>query len=1223
MDKEEQLLLKKSSFLEKELALKTRELEIEASLERVREKAMAMRASEELKEVVKTLFEELRHLDVNLQACLIATFDPVTSDQRSWIIHSKTNEPYSFLIPYNEQPFYQEMLKAWKERNANWAYMLEGETKIKWEDFLFADTDFKLLPQLLKEEMQKPEKVFFAASYYTYGAIQSSSPSPFFKQSIDILQRFSKVFDSCYTRFLDLQKAEAQAREAQIELGLERVRARAMAMQKSDELKELIGTVFTELTKLDLVLTRCVIMIYDSKTLGITWWMANSEDPSNPMGLFVKYHELPPNLAYIKAWKERHLKWQYILEGKIKKEWDDFLFVETELSHLPDFVIAGMKAPDRVYLNASFNTFGNLTLATLEPLSNEHADILLRFAKVFDLTYTRFNDLKRAEAQAREAQIELGLERVRARAMAMQKSEELAEAANLLFQQVQALGVPSWSCGFNIWEEKEKCYTAWMSSEGILQPPFKLPLSEIQTFNHFYESRQKGELFYVEEMGGDELVAQYKYMRGLPGFGEILDDFLKSGFTLPTFQINHVVNFKQGNLIFITSVPVPEAFDIFMRFSKVFEQTYTRFLDLQKAEAQAREAQIEASLERVRGKAMAMHNSQDLSDTIGVFYHELKSFSLTPMRCGVGLLDREERIGELFTWYTTNQGNSFDLVGRLKMEGHPVLNKVYESWLTQTEYHPVLRGDEIKEYNKILKPQMAFPDYKHDDVQFGYFFFFPEGGVYAWTEKEMHEDELQTYRRFTSVLSLTYKRYRDLEKAEASAKEALKQSALDRIRADIASMRTISDLDRITPLIWNELTILGVPFIRCGVFIMDDEQQQIHTFLSTPEGKGIAAFHLRYNTPGNIRHVISHWQQKEIYTDHWDEEAFKDFADNLVQQEAMKSSEQYLSSMPAGGFNLHFVPFQQGMLYVGNIAPLGEEEINLLQSIADAFSTAYARYEDFNKLEAAKKQVDKTLTELRQTQQQLVQSEKMASLGELTAGIAHEIQNPLNFVNNFSDVNSDLIVEMEVELQNGNVEEAIAIANDIKENEQKINHHGKRADAIVKGMLQHSRKSSGQKESTDINALADEYLRLSYHGLRAKDKNFNAIIDTDFDQSIGKIDIIPQDIGRVLLNLFNNAFYAVNEQKKSNSISYNPTVFVGTQECDNKIQITVKDNGKGIPQKILDKIFQPFFTTKPTGEGTGLGLSLSYDIIKAHGGEIKVESKEGEGSEFVIHLPLV
>jgi two-component system, NtrC family, sensor kinase len=273
-------------------------------------------------------------------------------------------------------------------------------------------------------------------------------------------------------------------------------------------------------------------------------------------------------------------------------------------------------------------------------------------------------------------------------------------------------------------------------------------------------------------------------------------------------------------------------------------------------------------------------------------------------------------------------------------------------------------------------------------------------------------------------------------------------------------------------------------------------------------------------------------------------------------------------------------------------------------------------------IEVQKKNVEQTLSELKSTQAQLIQSEKMASLGELTAGIAHEIQNPLNFVNNFSDVNKELVDELQSELKSGNIDEVIAISNDIKENEEKINHHGKRADAIVKGMLQHSRQASGTMEPTDINALCDEYLRLSYHGLRAKDKSFNADIKTDFDESVGKINIIPQDIGRVLLNLFNNAFYAVNEQKNQNTISYNPTVFVHTQKCDDKIQISVRDNGNGIPQKILDKIFQPFFTTKPTGQGTGLGLSLSYDIIKAHGGELKVESEVGKGSEFVIQLPV-
>ncbi len=285
-------------------------------------------------------------------------------------------------------------------------------------------------------------------------------------------------------------------------------------------------------------------------------------------------------------------------------------------------------------------------------------------------------------------------------------------------------------------------------------------------------------------------------------------------------------------------------------------------------------------------------------------------------------------------------------------------------------------------------------------------------------------------------------------------------------------------------------------------------------------------------------------------------------------------------------------------------------------------STAIGAYAFFT-IKKAEQETAKEKEDLKTVQRQLIQTEKMASLGELTAGIAHEIQNPLNFVNNFSEVNNELIDELGEEAEKGNLDEVKAIAKDIKENEQKINHHGKRAGDIVKGMLEHSKASTGKKELTDINKLADEYLRLSYHGLRAKDKSFNATMKTEYEEGLEKINIIPQDIGRVLLNLYNNAFYAVNQQKSQNLISYEPTVSVATKKSGNSVLITVSDNANGIPQKIVDKIFQPFFTTKPTGQGTGLGLSLSYDIIKAHGGEIKVETKEGEGSEFIISLPFV
>ncbi len=295
----------------------------------------------------------------------------------------------------------------------------------------------------------------------------------------------------------------------------------------------------------------------------------------------------------------------------------------------------------------------------------------------------------------------------------------------------------------------------------------------------------------------------------------------------------------------------------------------------------------------------------------------------------------------------------------------------------------------------------------------------------------------------------------------------------------------------------------------------------------------------------------------------------------------------------------------------------------LLAGLAAFLLIALILYRNNRQKHRSNKVLEKALSNLKQTQAQLIQSEKMASLGELTAGIAHEIQNPLNFVNNFSEINKELLAEMKEEIDKGNLDEVKALTNDVIDNEQKINHHGKRADAIVKGMLQYSRSSNtATKELTDINKLADEHMRLSYHGIRAKDKGYTADLETNFDSDIREISVVPQDIGLVLLNLFNNGFYATAEKKNRSDATYAPLVSVRTKKVNGHVEIIVKDNGNGIPEKLVAKIFQPFFTTKPTGQGTGLGLSLAYDIVKAHGGELTVQSVEGEGATFLVRLPL-
>ena len=443
------------------------------------------------------------------------------------------------------------------------------------------------------------------------------------------------------------------------------------------------------------------------------------------------------------------------------------------------------------------------------------------------------------------------------------------------------------------------------------------------------------------------------------------------------------------------------------------------------------------------------------------------------------------------------------------------------------------------------------------------------------------------------------------------------------MRAEIASMRNSEDLNRITPIIWRELKALEVPFIRCGVFIVNEEVEQTHVYLSTPDGKALGVLNLVFDANELTSNTVEYWRKKEVYKEHWNKEEFINWTKSMMELGQVQNAETYQgSSTPPESLNLHFIPFAQGMLYVGDVNPLTDEKLDLVKTLAEAFSIAYARYEDFKNLEEAKNKIELTLSELKSAQAQLVHSEKMASLGELTAGIAHEIKNPLNFVNNFSEISGELISEVEEELEKNDKEEVLSILKDLKQNLVKINQHGKRADSIVKGMLLHSRGTSGEKVLTDINELLDQYVNLAYHGMRAQNKEFNITIEKDYDKSLEKINVVPQDISRVFLNIINNACYAAYDRKKKDGDDFSPILKVSTKNLDGKVEIRIGDNGSGIPKDIFDKIFQPFFTTKPTGEGTGLGLSLSYDIVtKQHGGEIKIESKEGEGAEFIITLP--
>ncbi|WP_461492042.1 sensor histidine kinase [Pontibacter sp. HJ8] len=849
----------------------------------------------------------------------------------------------------------------------------------------------------------------------------------------------------------------------------------------------------------------------------------------------------------------------------------------------------------------------------IEPIE----DLQLRIAELED----KLADTKR------ELEIEAALERVRARAMDMHYSFELSDVLSVLFEQYDILGIrPVFShlTLFDLKNNKFSYRTTGRDGQRV-QAEQMIDIDAIDAWKDSVENWKKG---------GPNQVNSHMYPKEiLPQVFYLFQDILSA---IPEKAKFYPEDFPDG--LFITQgyckfgyvgfghtrEATEEEKEVVNKMAVEFERLYQRFIDLQRTEDQIREAQIETSLERLRSRTMAMRSSDDVGDATGVLFNELEKLGIPLLRCGLIIIDEKEKTMQVWRATTTKEGTIGQVTGNVSMSIHPMLEAGYEAWLRK---EPVLRydlsGEDLVNYYRALSNNASqFTQSVALEKQTSTSFFFDEGALFTFTKDPLDAETSAVLKRFAAIISLTYRRYLDLKIAEAQAREVVKQASLDRVRAEIASMRTAGDLERITPLIWNELTTLGVPFIRCGVFIMDDLQQVSHTYLSTPDGKAVAAFDLPYNAPGNISKIVAHWKDKKIYSEFWDEEAYTAFGIALVEQGIFTSKEQYLRTLPGGGFHIHFVPFLQGMLYVGNTTLLGEEEMKLIQSIADAFSTAYARYEDFSKLETAKQQVDKTLIELKQAQQQLIQAEKMASLGQLAAGIAHEIQNPLNFINNFSDINSDLIAEMKDAISQGNLDEVKDIADNLEANEEKITYHGTRADAIVKGMLQHTGTRTGQKEPTNINNLCDEYLRLSYHGLRAKDRAFNAEIKTDFDESLSRINVVPQEIGRVFLNLFNNAFYAVNEKKQKMKVAFEPLVLVTTKKEKGKAVIKVTDNGAGIPKSILDKIFQPFFTTKPTGQGTGLGLSMSYEIVKAHEGTIRVETKECEGSTFIVELPV-
>ena len=681
-----------------------------------------------------------------------------------------------------------------------------------------------------------------------------------------------------------------------------------------------------------------------------------------------------------------------------------------------------------------------------------------------------------------------------------------------------------------------------------------------------------------------------------------------------------------------------------------------------------RELVIEAALEKIRSTSLAMRHSDEIAQVLVVLFEKLNELGLE-FDGGAGIHVFTEGLKDAALWLISPQqfptrvslpyseddfiDNPIILdVWQAKETRQPIVNKTYSFEQKNRYFQYVFKHNDNTIIPEIVRNFIwSVPSYTAT--------FIAEQnsllGVNSWSGQLFSESDVEVLKKVARAFEQAYIRFLDLQKAEAQAREAQTEVALERVRSRTMSMQHSDELAEIISVLCKEILNLGIhheEMETCYITTFDENKPIGEIYLTYSYGDLLpSSFQIRYDEDSLFKQIFTEWRNgNSFFIGHLEGNNLIQHFDYLFSHipapiVEMRSSEP--TQLPSETFT-HALCFSQGYLAIVTRKAVPEYH-EVFKRFGSALQQAYTRFLDLKKAEAQavqahldliqiqteKKRAEDALTELRITQTQLIQKEKLASLGELTAGIAHEIQNPLNFVNNFSEVSTELVGELKDELDRGDTEEAKAIAGDLTQNLEKIILHGRRASSIVKGMLEHSRTASGERQLTNLNALGDEYLRLAYQGLRAKDKTFNCELITNFAPDLGKVDVVPQDVGRVLLNLYNNAFYAVGQRAKQSNAAYKPVVTVSTRfvpEGDTSIaqstglgviEIRVKDNGLGIPDNIREKIYQPFFTTKPTGEGTGLGLSLSYDIVtKGHGGSMEVESVEGEHTMFVVKLPV-
>jgi len=1228
----EEGLRRKNQELEAKIKERTRELEVEAALERVRTVSMAMQNPSGLSSLTKVIFTELKGLgleDLRNSEVIINTDSRETITSYYYSDYGVTG---IVKLDYKSNAIVADWARRLKKAEDAFAEVLISEAQMaEWREYR---QSLGYLPDPKLDTAQ-------TLHYYSYsiglGALSISSFSPISGEQLRILQRFRNVFKLSYQRYTEIARAEAQLRASQIEAALERTRTQSMLMQHSRELNEVSSVFHEQLLLLGIDSEFSFVWLPSESREDHLFWTTWTETVNGKSVFHSKSIRYPLDLSdpynatCIADWESGVSVYEHFVPPKdianFLASWEEML---EGASHLKAEFF-----PEGIYYTEAFMKYGCFGIDIRRPLTDEEKPILHRFAIEFERTYTRFLDLQKAEVRAREAQIETALEKVRTHTMGMRSSEDLSQVTSILFEEMKNLGGDLFAFGIVLCDKDQNVVEQWhsLADKGMISP-FRVPVDLDYIHQYRYDQWKSGKDLFSIEIPEDYIQEHFDKMYTLPSFKKAMEEVASKGYdvTIPSWEVDYGASFTHGYPLVSSAAPFQES-HIFPRFANVFEQAYTRFLDLQTAEAQAREAQIEASLERLRSASMAMQQTEDISEVTIVFLDQLRELNLNFIQAWINVFHLDEGFFDI--WFSPLEG-VYKEPTHLQLPSVLFEDTTFKSWKAGHAFsHLKLHSKE--EVDALVKAcdkatDTTYFSHFQEKLQLERLEFLDANYKYGTISisgyEKATEEEKATLYRFAKVFEQTYTRFLDLQKAEAQARESRIEAALERVRSRTMGMQHSDELAEASHLLDKEVRGLGIKTWGCA-FNIYREEDSIEWFGNE---SGLLP---TYTVPreGIFRQYYDWGQKGESL-----------FIKEIAGEECIAHYE-FMSTLPVVGDVLrqlkarngsfpsyqvdHVAYFKYGyLLFITKEAV--PEAHDIFKRFANVFEQTYTRFLDLQlkeeqavKLVSEKQRLEKTLSDLQATQKQLIHAEKMASLGELTAGIAHEIQNPLNFVNNFSEVSRELLVELMEELKKGDTEEVDAITHDVIQNLEKVLHHGKRAESIVKGMLQHSRSGDGKKEPTDLNALADEYFRLAYHGLRAKDKAFNANMETDFEKELPLVNVVPQDIGRVLLNLFTNAFHAISDRKKTEPGSYVPTVWVKIRKSANEVKITVEDNGGGIPRNIREKIFQPFFTTKPTGEGTGLGLSMSYDIVtKGHGGGVTVESADGEGATFTVTLPV-